>query len=932
MMRQIALSVLGKISNLLVQESDSLLGVEDQIQCIETLLKTIYDLEDVIDELIIKSAQRSNRDVCIRYVSAFVHLPMYFSYFLALVDLLDHYGVRERLEQIKIKISVAYTTWLLETDEFRFLNDFIEDIEQSKQLSEVGMAWMEELCDVCRSTEKVVGLSLQRMKNGRRGPFENLAWAPQNFISQRKLFLDEAIPRSMSGSNNDQSLYQQGKPLPRDADQLDMVSFDEDVDAVMAQLLKDDPRCITISIVGVGRIGKTSLAKLIYDSQTIADHFPHRIWVSRATEFDIIERIFSLVNAFFLDKKYLIVVDDLCLTGSCLPREFWTNMGRVFNDIPNRTRILFTIRNFRQAPPVIETSFTYRLHLRSHDESWALFTHTLKVNVLREMQNLKGHIIRTCGGLPKVILKLREPLSQRDATLEEWSRILDRLNQDQEPWLEILDEINKYLPLYLRRCLFYFGLFPVGRKISARRLIALRIAEGLGCQQSNEKSPEYAAEACLREIMNYNMVQVTEKKLNGKVKKCCLPEALQVHWFSKAKEANFLQGHFHISNTNIGVKRRLADHLQQNDGIFDDIHGYKNASSYSLQGCGSRPGEDIGNFLDRSISSNCFRSLWLLDLETVYRPKLPKAVGQLTRLRYLGLGSTYLEMLPVFINKLLNLQTLDLKRTCINTLPSSIWKMQKLRHLFLDESFRNTFVPRQEDSSLVDLQTLWGAFIDEDSPVRNGLDASLNIKKWGLKCKISVPSQNAAMSSQLVDVANWIVKLEHLQSLRLKSFDKSGQPWDLHLQSMVEHVDLSNVYLVGKLKNQHLASALPRSLIELTFSASGLVEDPVQTLAKLTNLRIVRLFFGGFPKLEVLKFWELELLEWNVEEGALTSLKDLEIRPCGNLKMLPDGLQHVRTLSELKLTKLPMVSSRIKDNLGAEWNKIAHIRHVWKED
>ncbi|KAJ9178341.1 hypothetical protein P3X46_010232 [Hevea brasiliensis] len=701
-----------------------------------------------------------------------------------------------------------------------------------------------------------------------------------------------------------------------------MVSFDEDVDAVMAQLLKDDPRCITISIVGVGGIGKTSLAKLIYDSQTIADHFPNRIWVSRATEFNIIEQIFSvkdstlvsypfwhekfaytvrqLVNAFFLDKKYLIVVDDLCLTELCLPREFWTNMGRVFNDIPNGARILFTIRNFRQAPPDTETSFIYRLHLRSHDESWALFTHTLKVNILPEMQNLKGHIIRTCGGLPKVILKLRELLSQRDATLEEWSRVLDRLNQDQEPWLEILDEINKYLPLYLRRCLFYFGLFPVGRKIPARRLIALWVAEGLGCQQSNEKSPEYVAEACLRELMNYNMVQVTEKKLNGRVKTCCLPEALQVHWFSKAKEANFLQGHSDISNTNIGVIRRLADHLQQNDAIFDDIHFYNNASSYSRYRDvvsflsfdtrkGSRPGEDIGNFLDRSISSNCFRFLWVLDLENVYRPKLPKAVGQLTRLRYLGLRSTYLEMLPVFINKLLNLQTLDLKHTCFNTLP--------------------------------------------DSPVRNGLDTSLNIKKLGLKCKISVPSQNAAMSSQLVDVANWIVKLKDLQSLRLKSFDESGQPWDLHLQSLVEHVDLSNIYLVGKLKNQHLVSALPRSLIDLTLSASGLVEDPMQTLAKLPNLRIVRLFFGGFPKLEVLKFWELELLEeWNVEEGALTSLKDLEIRSCGNLKMLPDGLQHVRTLRELKLTKLPMVSSRIKDNLGGEWNKIAHIRHVWKED
>ncbi|KAG8644367.1 hypothetical protein MANES_11G122849v8 [Manihot esculenta] len=214
-----------------------------------------------------------------------------------------------------------------------------------------------------------------------------------------------------------------------------------------------------------------------------------------------------------------------------------------------------------------------------------------------------------------------------------------------------------------------------------------------------------------------------------------------------------------------------------------------------------------------------------------------------------------------------------------------------------------------------------------------------------MKCKISAPSQNAAMSLQLDNVANWVVKLKQLQCLRLKSFDESGQPWDLQLQSLIEHVKLSNIYLVGKLKNQHLVSELPKSLIELTLSASGLVEDPMQALYKLPNLKIIRLLsksfigkkmlcsFGGFPKLEILKLWELELLEeWNVEEGALPSLKDLEIRSCRNLKMLPHGLQHVGTLRELKLTKLPMVSSRIKDNLGGECDKIAHIRHVWKED
>ncbi|XP_021652379.2 disease resistance protein RPP8 isoform X2 [Hevea brasiliensis] len=893
-------------------------------------------------------------------------------------------------------------------DKFRSLQDFLKQ-SKSKELSEVGMAWMEELGDVCRSAENVVGLfmdsKLQKNKNGKR-TFTKLVWSSRNFISQHKIAQKlawiedkirdiysrryEAIPSPVRNFDPPRKYFQSlNRMITRIRaadqldDQLDIVSFNDDVDAVTAQLLKEDPRCLTISIVGVPGIGKTSLAQLIYDSQAIANHFPHRVWVSRSglntskqdimkqilgiegsdlyrdskdTEESYIRRVRQMVNAFFMDKKYLVVIDDSYSSKLRNAYEFWRGMGSAFSDISNGTRILFTVCHLWQAPPVTETDFTYRLHLRTNDESWALFTHILKVNIPPEMQYLKGRIIRKCGGSPTVIVKLVELLSQRDATLEEWSRVLDELNQDEETWSAILEEINNYLPLYLRRCLFYFGLFPAGYKIPTRRLIALWVAEGLGHQQGDAKSPEYVAETCLRELINYDVVQLTEKKLNGKIKTCCLPEALQVHWFKRAQEANFLQGHSDISSTDIGVIRRLADHLQQNDVVFDDIHRSNSVSPCSRYRDvvsflsfdtreGSEPGEEIGNFLDRCISSNCFRFLWVLDLEKVYKPKLPKAVGQLVWLKYLGLRYTYLEMLPAFINKLLNLQTLDLKRTCINTLPSSIWKMQKLRHLFLEESFCSAFVPPQEESSLVDLQTLRGAFVGEDSPVRNGLDSSLNITNLGLKCKISVPSQKAAMSSQLVDVENWVRKLKHLQSLRLKSFDESGLPWDLHLRSLSGHVDLSNIYLVGKLKNQQLVSELPGSLIELTLSASGLVEDPMQTLDKLPNLRILRLFsrsfmgkkmlccFGGFPKLEVLKFWELELLEeWNVEEGAMPNLKDLEIRRCMNLKLLPSGLQCIKTIRQVKLTKLPILSSSLEDKQGEDWKKIAHVRHVCIED
>ncbi|KAF2300230.1 hypothetical protein GH714_010860 [Hevea brasiliensis] len=595
-----------------------------------------------------------------------------------IVRLLDALATRKELSP-----SVQRQAWCLR-EKFRSLQDFLQESE-SQELNEVGMAWMEELGDVCRSAENVVGLFMDsQRKKKRKPPITKLVWSSRNFTSKSKIAQQlaciedkicdiygrrfEAIPISVpdvSRSEFSKIFDRMAKEPPCAADEIDIVSFKDDVDAVTAQLLNEDPRCLTISIVGARGIGKASLAKLIYDSQAIAHHFPHRVWISsrgesketimmqilgiegsdiyrdpKDTEESYICRVRQTVNAFFMDKKYLIVIDDPCSSKVWNACEFWRGMGSAFNEISNGTRILFTVCHIWQAPPLTETNFTCRLHLRTNDESWALFKHTLQVNIPPELQHLKGRIISKCGGLPAVIVKLAELLSHTDATLEEWSRVLDQLNQDEEPWSGVLEEIKNYLPLYLRRCLFYFGLFPAGYKIPARRLIALWVAEGLGHQQDDAISPEYVAETCLRELINYTIVQVTESKLNGKVKTCCLPEALQVHWFKKAKEAKFLQGHSNISDTDIGVIRRLADHLQQNDAVFDDIHHFNNTSSFSRYRDvvsfisfdtreGSKPGEEIGNFLDRCISSNCFRLLWVLDLEQVYKPKLPKAVGQL---------------------------------------------------------------------------------------------------------------------------------------------------------------------------------------------------------------------------------------------------------------------------------------------------------------
>ncbi|KAL6343352.1 hypothetical protein AAG906_022935 [Vitis piasezkii] len=293
--------------------------------------------------------------------------------------------------------------------------------------------------------------------------------------------------------------------------------------------------------------------------------------------------------------------------------------------------------------------------------------------------------------------------------------------------------------------------------------------------------------------------------------------------------------------------RRLVDHLDKEDISFDHIHE-------------SKPGEEVGNFLRQSISSGGFLVLLVLDLENVFRPKLPEAIGKLTRLRYLGLRSTFLEVLPSSISKLQNVQTLDMKHTSINTLPDSIWKLQQLRHLYLNRLF--------------------------------------DIRKLGL----TISSKQEAITLQLQAVVDWVLKLNQLRSLRLKSIDESNQPWDLELKPFISLVNLSYIYLLGR-------------LIDLTLSGSGLVEDPMQSLDKLPNLRSLKLLaksylgknmlcsLGGFPQLRVLKLWKLEQLEeWNVEKGALQALRDLEIRFCRSLKILPAELLH-RTL--LKIEVIP---------------------------
>ena len=325
-----------------------------------------------------------------------------------------------------------------------------------------------------------------------------------------------------------------------------------------------------ISIMGMEGIRKTNLAKLIFNNKAIVDHFSFRAWPSttacstrgdsRQILLDIMKQLITnkmrvtrgacvgserdemmqKLKAFLINNKSLIVMDE--------PPDyyFWDDLLTVLGDTSNGSRMIWITRKMSVSPNLKTMTDPHPLRLRVDEESWALFTHALKVNIPSEIQELKEKIVRRCEGLPLLIVKLADALSQKDATIEEGSSTLQQLCHDQERvWSNTLCRINKDLSLYMMRCLFSLTLFPHDYDIPTRRLITLWVAEDLVQTEGKNEAPEDVAESCLNLLIAQGMVQLSKKKLNGNVKTVRLPDAITQYWLSKAHQARALGDHIY---------------------------------------------------------------------------------------------------------------------------------------------------------------------------------------------------------------------------------------------------------------------------------------------------------------------------------------------------------------------------------------------------
>ncbi|KAK6138753.1 hypothetical protein DH2020_027504 [Rehmannia glutinosa] len=186
----------------------------------------------------------------------------------------------------------------------------------------------------------------------------------------------------------------------------DFVGLDEDVEGLVARLVKDDTGRIykVVSITGMGGIGKTTMAKKIYHHTDVRSHFDAFAWACVSQQWqkeDVLQRILNKlepakkkeINNMKDDelveelvevqerKRCLIVLDDVW------EMDVWDILGPAFHTRQGNSKVLLTTRNKEIARYVDMDASCYLYEQRhlNEKESWEL----LKKKVYRGL-NIEG--------------------------------------------------------------------------------------------------------------------------------------------------------------------------------------------------------------------------------------------------------------------------------------------------------------------------------------------------------------------------------------------------------------------------------------------------------------------------------------------------------------------------------------------------------------
>ncbi|XVF71439.1 hypothetical protein PTKIN_Ptkin12aG0037500 [Pterospermum kingtungense] len=662
------------------------------------------------------------------------------------------------------------------------------------------------------------------------------------------------------------------------------------------------------TICGMGGLGKTTLAQLIYNDQSIENTFDLRIWVCVSDDFDIkrltkaiIESVGGMCGIQELDplqrhlqeklrgKKFLLVLDDVWNEY----HDKWEGLKEAFRCGASGSAVIVTTR-IEKVALMMTTTPVFHLGCLSEDDSWTLFKQrafrTRKSEDHPQLEEIGKEIVKKCGGVPLAIKALGSLMCFKEGE-SEWLSIKQskmwELADEGSEVLSVLRLSYMHLKPHLRQCFTFCCMFPKDSIMKKQHLVQLWMANGFVPARGQMNLHDLGCEI-FNELVWRSFFQEVREVYNGEL------TYSKMHDLMHDLAESIMGYECHVIEPAGGTLAMPK--------IVRHMHIRSNVRKVP-RGCSLRSLIIKNNqYLRISTKQKHLRAL---DLSRwVGANKI--SFDNFKHLRYLNFSSSQIKTLSESLCNLHNLQTLNLAYCCmLKMLPKGMKRLKNLIYLDIESCDRLTYMPvGLGQLSCLRILSMFivgkdpGCCIDE-------------LKGMALEGELCIKELDNVKGLMDAKNANLVMK-RNLRSLSLSWSGISHCDLDENAEQVLSGLQPNSSLKNLTIQNYHgarfsfwLMDLLVPNLevISLKYCKRCECLPPLGKLRFLKELTISGMdalksidnsFYGdgdiSFPSLESLSFFHmLGLVEWTTVAGRedFPHLSSLSIVNCPNLVELP---------------------------------------------
>ncbi|XP_017980297.1 PREDICTED: putative disease resistance protein At3g14460 [Theobroma cacao] len=487
-------------------------------------------------------------------------------------------------------------------------------------------------------------------------------------------------------------------------DETQVYGRQEEKAALLELLLSNDGtdnEASVIPIVGMGGIGKTTLAQLLYNDTCIQNSFDDKAWVCVSDDFNAIKIAKTILQSIAPDcctnvndlnllqvklkeklagKKFLLVLDNIW-------NESYLELTNLLSPFGVGTKILVTTRS-HDVSSIMGTVEAYPLQQLSEEDCLSVFSqHALRANDFSghpELKEVGEIIVKKCNGLPLAAKAIGGLLRTR-LDYEAWKGISESeiwgIPEEKCSIIPALRLSYHHLPSHLKRCFAYCSILHKDYEFGEEEIILLWKAEGFLQPASLGTQLEVLGSQYFRDLVSRSFFQTSTRNKSRFVMHDLVNDLAQsvageiCSKLENDKQLRFSEGTRHSSYV-----RGWFDGMKK----FEAFNQTKHLRTF-LQFPGSSWAPEGDCYLSNNVLFDLLpklRCLRVLSLKGYRIIELPNFFQNLIHLRYLDFSHTTIESLPDSICALYNLETLLLYGCrSLQNLPSNLQILVNLRVL-----------------------------------------------------------------------------------------------------------------------------------------------------------------------------------------------------------------------------------------------------------